>query len=563
MSKAHHDSCRRSLALAVAAACGMALSATAIAAVPARGHQQQFVQLTRATHLNRGSVVRGPVALDQTLHVVLPLKLRNHANLRAYISRPHRPLSPAQIQQYLPTQAQAQAVVDYLTKAGFTNVNIGRDRLLVTADGSAAVVQAAFKTSMARVHTHDGRQAYANISPISIPAALAGSVQAVLGLQNVHLVHTYASHVRPYRVHGSLTYHFPTEFPDIYDASSLAPATNIQAGVWGWGSMAQSVSDLSAFNTNYGLSSGNVEVVCIDASGNASVESGSGSGSCGSSDISGTVEWNLDSQSITAMSGGLKGLTFYAAADASSSSLTYALAEIVTPTAGETRPQVVNASFGRCERYDDINQGGDGNAQAEDALFQLGASQGITFTVSTGDDGADNCGDRAKDSASYPASSPYVVAVSGTTLRASTTAWVRENVWVHSGGSPSSFEAAQSWQAPRQYGAYAGMRGPDVAFDANPATGAVVTYNGGLYVIGGTSLAAPLFAGAWARILQADPGLGFAAPLLYSLPASALHDVRSGNNRGWRARRGWDWASGLGSLDVSAASAALGGGPKD
>lgn len=109
------------------------------------------------------------------------------------------------------------------------------------------------------------------------------------------------------------------------------------------------------------------------------------------------------------------------------------------------------------------------------------------------------------------------------------------------------------------YGPYKGARGPDVAFDANPGTGSIITLYGGPAQIGGTSLSAPLFAGAWARILQTDPGLGFAAPHLYALPASAWYDVRSGNNRGWTARRGWDYATGLGSLNVAVAAQALAG----
>ncbi|HVX03678.1 MAG TPA: xanthorhodopsin, partial [Rhodanobacteraceae bacterium] len=74
---------------------------------------------------------------------------------------------------------------------------------------------------------------------------------------------------------------------------------------------------------------------------------------------------------------------------------------------------------------------------------------------------------------------------------------------------------------------------------------------------GGTSLAAPIFAGAWARILEGNPALGFAAPNLYTLPAAALHDVRAGNNGGYLAKPGWDWATGLGSFDVGRAAAIL------
>jgi pseudomonalisin/xanthomonalisin len=260
------------------------------------------------------------------------------------------------------------------------------------------------------------------------------------------------------------------------------------------------------------------------------------------------------------MTGGVKSMTFYAAYGAYNTTVTDALNEIVNPTVGEPLPRVINASFGECERYQDANQGGDGSMQADDALFQIGAAQGQTFSVSTGDFGADECGfGNPKDSASYPASSPWVVAVSGTTLLVSANGWANENLWLGSGGSPSSAEAAQPWQAGLTYGTFAGARGPDVAFDGNPSSGAVVLNDGNYYQVGGTSLSAPLFAGAWARILQTNPGLGFAAPYLYTLPASVLHDVISGTNHGYSAKLGWDWATGLGSFKVDAAASALSG----
>jgi pseudomonalisin/xanthomonalisin len=265
----------------------------------------------------------------------------------------------------------------------------------------------------------------------------------------------------------------------------------------------------------------------------------------------------MDSQSILAMSGGVKSLTFYAAYGGYNTTITDSLAEIVTPTQGQPMAQVINASFGECERYQDANQGGDGSMQSNDAMFQIGVAQGQTFSVSTGDAGADECGDGQLNSASFPASSPWVVAVSGTTLRASDTTWARENVWLDAGGSPSSAETAQSWQTDLTYGTYAGQRGPDVAFDANPSSGELVLLQGNYYQVGGTSLSAPLFAGAWARILQGNPDLGFAAPSLYTLPAAVLHDVRAGNNGGYLAKPGWDWATGLGSFDVGRAAAVL------
>lgn len=559
MSNKHQGVRKQMLALAIAGVIGCAGAATA--AVPAGG---QFATLTRATQLNRGDVATSAVALNRSVRVSVVLKLRDDAGMKAFLKQPsHGVMGQAQLQAHLPTQAQAQAVANYLKGAGFTDVRISANRMIVNATGSAATVQTAFKTPLVNVRTHDGRSAFANSSAVQIPASLQGSVQAVLGLQTVHKAHILAQANSQVGIGG----HYPLEFADIYGASGLPAATGVDAAVWGWGSMQNTVDDLDAFMGNTGLSAGTVNVVCTDTNG-IDWNTGEGLGgtsigdpTCNGNFDEGEVEWAMDSQSILAMSGGLKSLTFYAAYGGYNTTITDSLSEIVTPTQGQPLAQVINASFGECERYQDANQGGDGSLQSNDAMFQIAAAQGQTFTVSTGDSGADECGDGRPNSASYPASSPWVVAVSGTTLRASDTTWARENVWLGSGGSPSSAEKAQPWQTALTYGTFAGQRGPDVAFDANPASGELVlldasTGSPSYGQIGGTSLAAPLTAGAWARILQSNPGLGFAAPHLYALPAAALHDVRAGNN-GYLAKPGWDWATGLGSFDVGRAAAAL------
>lgn len=566
MSKQLQSLRKRLLVVAVAGAVGC--TGFASAAVPAGG---KYAILTQATRLERGDVVKGAMPISKPVHVTLALKLRGDAQLKSFLTHAKQPGTPASQRvmsrstlaaDHLPTAAQAQAVADFLTKAGFRNVKIHPGNMLVSGDASAAIVQSTFQTTLVSVHTHDGRSAFANNSPIRIPAALQGTVQAVLGLQTVHKAHIMARPNAEVGVGG----HFPTEFADIYNASSLPPATDVAAAVWGWGSMEATVNDLNDFMGITGLDAGTVNVVCTDTNG-IDFSTGAGLGgtsigdpTCNNNFDFGEAEWAMDSQSILAMSGGLSSLTFYAAYGGYNTTITDTLNEIVNPTVGEPLPQVINASFGECERFQDANQGGDGSMQAMDAMFQVAVAQGQTFTISTGDAGADECGDGQPNSASFPASSPWVVAVSGTTLRASDTTWARENVWLGSGGSPSSAEMAQSWQAGLTYGPFAGSRGPDVAFDGNPSSGELVLIQGSYGQIGGTSLSAPLMAGAWARILQSNPDLGFAAPHLYELSASALHDVRSGNNRGYVAKLGWDWATGLGSLDVATASQELGGG---
>lgn len=546
---------RQTLVLAIAGAVGIAGSTQAAQA----NFGAELATVSHATQLSRGDVVSGALPLSHSIHVTVALKLRNEAQLKAYNSKPHQPMSQAQLAaNHLPTQAQAQAVANFLTSAGFKNVKISANRMLVNADGNAAVASRAFDTSFAQVRTHDGRQAFANTSPIKIPAALAGSVQAVLGGQTVHKARFYAMKAA---ATGGISGHNPLEFASIYGASGLGNASSVDVAVFGWGSMAQTLTDLSTYTTNNGLAAVTTEVVCTDYGSTRDPNTGALSGggttvtndpTCATSD-QGSIEWNLDSQTIVGMTGGVKSMTFYAAHDAYNDTITNALNEIVHPSQGEPLATVVNQSFGECERAEDINQGGDGSAQADDALYAIGVAQGQTFSASTGDSGADECGDGLLNSASYPASSPYNVAVAGTTLNASTTTWSLETEWTGSGGSPSSFEVSPSWQTALTYGTFKGMRGPDVAFDANPNTGAIYYLNGGLVQVGGTSLASPIFVGAWARLIANGKvsATTQAGQQLYSFPASHFHDITGGNNGGYITRRGWDWASGRGSLILS------------
>jgi len=564
---------RQALVLAIAGAVGIAGSAQAAQA----NFGARLATVGHATQLSRGDVMHGALSLSHPVHITVALKLRNEAQLKAYNAKPHQPMSRAQLAaDYLPTSAQAQQVADFLKAAGFTNIKISASRMLVNADGNAAVASRAFHTSFAQVRTHDGRTAFANTSAIQIPAALAGSVRAVLGAQTVHQAHTYAVKAA---TTGGISGHYTPEFADIYGASGLAPATSVDVAIIGWDSMQNSVNDLAQFESDFGLTPTTVNVVCTDVGATTDKDTGAiigggtttiGDATCGGlSDNGNSVEWSMDSQTIIGMTGGVNSLTFYAAPSGNNYEITDAIDEVVYPSQGEPLATVINQSYGECERFEDSSHtfiysdgneySGDGTAQADDQLYAIGVAQGQTFSASTGDSGADECvGDGlapALNNAGYPASSPYNVAVAGTTLSASDGVYSRETEWINSGGSPSSFEIAPSWQTALTYGTFKGMRGPDVAFDANPNTGAIYynTFYGGYIQVGGTSLSSPIFVGAWARLIAngaADP-MTPAGQQLYAMPASFFHDITGGNNRGYITRRGWDWASGRGSLNLS------------
>jgi kumamolisin len=91
---------------------------------------------------------------------------------------------------------------------------------------------------------------------------------------------------------------------------------------------------------------------------------------------------------------------------------------------------------------------------------------------------------------------------------------------------------------------------PDVAADADPATGYEIYVNGGWTVVGGTSAVAPLYAGLFAAITSAAaqagrPKLGNILPFLYTHPA-CFADITKGDNGAWRAGVGPDPCTGLG-----------------
>ena len=146
---------------------------------------------------------------------------------------------------------------------------------------------------------------------------------------------------------------------------------------------------------------------------------------------------------------------------------------------------------------------------------------GVTFTASSGDSGP---------GVIYPAASPYVTSVGGTTLPldSSGNLTAAETAWSGSGGGVSVYEPTPSYQS--SIGA-AGRSVPDVAYDADPNTGVAVydstAYSGqsGWFVVGGTSAGAPQW-GALAAIVnsQRSTPLGGANPALYAPPAADFRD---------------------------------------
>jgi subtilase family serine protease len=196
---------------------------------------------------------------------------------------------------------------------------------------------------------------------------------------------------------------------------------------------------------------------------------------------------------------------------------------------------------------------------SESALDNHFVSNGVAFFAASGDAGT---------GVAYPAASPFVIGVGGTSLSLDSRGnYQSESAWSGSGGGLSAYEHEPLFQEeyalPDDYAARRGA--PDVSYNANPGTGYSVydSYgiNGaaGWFQVGGTSAAAPQWAALAAiansmRVAARKSNLIGTESILYSLgkssPASNFHAVTQGTNGKCGtlcdALPGYDYVTGLG-----------------
>lgn len=217
-------------------------------------------------------------------------------------------------------------------------------------------------------------------------------------------------------------------------------------------------------------------------------------------------------------------------------------------------PSVVSCSWGGPEKSWPTS-----DLTRYNALFGVAASKGISICCASGDNGSSD--GMAGVNVDFPASSPNVVACGGTTLRCPGLVYdnsTTEVSWMSGGGGVSAVFSAPSFQI-KTLQALKQNRGkrpnqlkrtiPDIALNADPNTGINVMVGGQMVVVGGTSCAAPAMAAFIARAGITK----FLTPLLYTAknPATSFHDIGLGTNGAYRASAGYDYCTGLGSINGS------------
>ncbi len=517
----------------------------------------------------------GALDPNTTMTVRVALQAHNASDLAKAVASGQRFTDSQLLSQYAPTSDEVSQVTSYLQSQGFTNISVSPNHLLVSADGTAAQAQKAFNTSLTSFSL-SGKNVFANTTPALVPQSLGSIVLAVLGLNNAaHMASgptacfptdpapSGTPCVRDYDAHAIQTF---------YNAGSTPTASNTTIGVMAEGNVSQTVTDLRYEEQQLGLPQVPVTVVKVGLS---------------SPDTAGLGEWDLDTQSSTGIAGNVKTLYIYDTTSLTDSDI----ANEYNKWESDNLAQLGNSSFGECEYQAYL----DGSMKADDQTMMFAAAHGQTMFASSGDTGS-SCALAPTNGApgsgppmvSYPAASPWIVAVGGTTATSNNDeTYMGETAWNAGGGGLSQFENATSWEQPVQLTtgivAAGNLRGvPDIAMAADPNAGGYLVYvqqplvflNGtcgpGPCGIGGTSEASPLSMGVYARMLSAHPTLGFAAPVLYhnyqqyesgeslvqgpppTESYGGFHDIISGANGAYQAIPGYDYTTGLGTFNISA-----------
>ncbi|MDH6111991.1 subtilase family serine protease [Kitasatospora sp. MAP12-15] len=505
---------------------------------------------------------QGDVPAAQQLSVAVSLKLRNTADLDRFLTAVSTPgsneyghyLTPAQFNaRYGPTQADVDHVVAYLKAQGLT-ATVSANRQVIDAKGSTAQIAAAFGThESAYFDAADAKKFYANDNAASLPADVAAVVQGISGLNNKSVRTPQLAKPNASAPMATPSGYGPAQYDGAYNLNKVGTdGTGEKVALWEFDGY--TASNLTTYQNQYGLTGPAVTTVPVDGQ---SYDSAPGQGQ-------GEVE--LDSEIVRGVAPKATQL-IYEAPNSDQGEIDMA-AKIVA----DNQVSVISISWGGCEP--DTTQS---SMTAVDNSFKQAAAQGISVYSAAGDDGSRDCSRSTSGSSvvsvDFPGSDTYVTSVGGTNLQLSGSSYSSESAWSTSGGGVSTVFAKPSWQTGTNVTGT--MRTvPDISSNADPNSGFAIYTQGtsspGWQVYGGTSAAAPLWAGYTALFNQkaaaaSKANLGQANPALYAVANSssygaAFHDVTSGANQDFSTKTGYDQVTGWGSPVADALTTALLGG---
>lgn len=421
---------------------------------------------------------------------------------------------------------------------------------LIKLTGTVQAFNEAFGANLRR-YEHTSGTYRCRTGALTVPADLAGVIEAVFGLDN-------RPQTKPHfrlrkqspgaRAQAAAVSYSPLQVAQAYDFPANLNGAGQCIGIIELGGGYKS-ADLTSFFSALGITPPKVTAVSVDGATNSPTGDPSGP--------DGEVE--LDIEVAGSIAPGAQIAVYFAP------NTDQGFIDAVTTAVHDAnlKPSVISISWGGPENS--------WTAQARDAMnsaCQDAANMGVTVLAASGDDGADD--GTSSPTVDFPASSPYVIGCGGTKLTLSGTSISSEQAWNQlssnegaTGGGVSEVFALPTYQqaakVPAAPNGFSGRGVPDVAADADPESGYNVVVDGQQSVIGGTSAVAPLWAGLLARINQSlGKNVGYVNALLYSGSVEAtFHDITSGSNGDYSAGPGWDACTGLGTPDGAKLLAAL------
>ena len=449
--------------------------------------------------------------------------------------------------------ADVQRIEAFAQAFELTVVDVSLPRRTVVLSGTVALMNEAFGTTLEVYYcaegTFRGRR-----GPLYPPADLEPAVVGVFGLDNRPQAQMHG------RRHLPIAGAAPAAQPTSFTPPQVAALYHFPSGATGAGQTIGIIelgggyraADLKAYFAGLGVALPSIAAVSVDGARNAPI------GDPGSAD----GEVLLDIEIAGAIAPGVRIAVYFAP------NTDRGFLDAITTAVHDTvrKPAAISISWGGPE-----STWTGQSLTAMDQAFQDAAALGVTVCCSSGDNGSSDGVSDGRAHVDFPASSPHALACGGTHIVDTNGTLSSETVWNGgagggaTGGGVSDVFALPSFQQSSHVPVsvnpshFKGRGVPDVAGNADPATGFKVHVDGQDVVFGGTSAVSPLWAALVALLNQRRGApLGYLNPLLYPVGTKVCRDITSGNNGAYKAAAGWDPCTGFGSPNGSGLITSLG-----
>lgn len=466
---------------------------------------------------------------DPQAHVEISLYLKDQVP-ESGLSR--RDVETTRTQRLVPV---LEEVKKFAQAHGLTVCKQDLARRLVGLSGSVSQFEAAFGTKLEHYES-DGCRFRGRSGQLSVPSELTGKIEAVLGLDT----RPAATPKIVFPRNAAVVSFYPNQVAELYafpKTSGLGKGECIGIIELGGG---YNTSDTAAAFKSMNLNPPTVVAVSVSGAENAPGQDNGADG-----------EVALDIQVAGAAAPGARIAVYFAP------NTDQGFVDAITKAVHDkdNAPCVLSISWGAPE-----NSWTQQAIAAMNGAFADAAALGVTVCAASGDSLATDGQTDGAPHVDFPASSPQVVGCGGTRLNASAGKIADEVVWnadgSGTGGGISQLFPQPDYQKTITLPGAASRGVPDVAADADPNSGYRIVVNGAVSTIGGTSAAAPLWAGLFALLNEGrSKPIGQPHELLYQ-NATAFRDITEGDNKtgntGYAAGPGWDACTGLGSPNGAA-----------